>query len=260
MAFPFSEIDSKIILSVEKLSAPQPWKLLIWRRPMAIPTLPGTTLTSLIIDISHFQANADLAAARAAGVIAVFLKATEGATYQDPAFATLYAETVAAGLKIGAYHFGTAAAIQDQVDNFVTTVTNVAGGFDKIIAALDLEDNQTNTMTPDQGDAWVAAFRQATGRTPLLYAGGYLRGLGGASGQPNLAGCPLWLAQYGETPQVLPGWTEWTLWQFTDGTAGPYAGSVPGVGPCDQDVFQGDAAGFEAFWTKYATAPTASGT
>jgi hypothetical protein len=51
---------------------------------MALPTVPNIPNPTLIIDLSQFQVNADLVAAKAAGVAAVILKATEGATFQDP--------------------------------------------------------------------------------------------------------------------------------------------------------------------------------
>jgi lysozyme len=222
---------------------------------MAIPVIPGVPNPALVIDVSQFQANADLTAARAAGVRAVFLKATEGATFQDGVFRTLYDKALAAGLKIGVYHFGTARPPSEQVENFIATVTRIAGGFANIIPVLDLEHNDPspdNTISPDQGEAWVLEFRGRTNRGPLLYAGGFLRDRGGATGRVNLQSCPLWLADYETSPHPIPGCPAWSLWQFTDGSLGPYAGKVPGVGRCDQNVFNGDAVALDAFWATQA--------
>jgi lysozyme len=219
-----------------------------------IPSPEGTT--NLIVDLSADQANANFAAAKAdGGVVAVFLKATEGATYQDPAFLSLYDKVRAENLKIGAYHFGTARPAADQVENFINTVTRIAGSFHNIVPMLDLEHNDLspdNTMSPDLGEAWVAEFVRRTGKTPVLYAGGYLRDLGGARNRPALAGCPLWVAAYTNNPAVLPGWADWTLWQFTGDGKGPHAGEVPGLGYCDQSIFRGDIDAFSAFWGNYA--------
>ena len=114
---------------------------------MTLPSLPNVTTTSLIVDLSHYEAVANLSIAEGQGnVIAVFLKATEGATHQDSAFLTLYDRARAAGLKIGVYHFGTARPPTEQVSNFVTTVTRITGGFEGIVVGLDIE---TNTMSPD---------------------------------------------------------------------------------------------------------------
>ena len=223
---------------------------------MTLPSLPNVTTTSLIVDLSHYEAVANLSIAEGQGnVIAVFLKATEGATHQDSAFLTLYDRARAAGLKIGVYHFGTARPPTEQVSNFVTTVTRIAGGFEGIVVGLDIETNTTspdNTMSPDQADAWTGEFTERTGQTPLIYGGGYLRDRGGAVGRPHLAKCPLWLAEYRDTPLVPPGWQTWTIWQFTDGKLGPYAGQVPGIGRCDQNVYNGDRSSFEQFWQAFS--------
>jgi lysozyme len=224
---------------------------------MAKPPVPDVADPALIIDVSHQQANAELAAARDAGVFAVMIKATEGATYQDAAFRTLYDKARAAGLRIGAYHFGTARPPAEQVENFVETVRRIAGGFDDLVPALDLEHNDNtpdNTISPDQGEEWVRLFRLATGRTPMLYAGSYLRDRQGAAGRPNLQQCPLWLADYETEPHPIGQCLPWTMWQFTDGSLGPYPGKVPGVGRCDQSVFRGDAAAAAAFWRDLAPA------
>jgi lysozyme len=84
----------------------------------------------------------------------------------------------------------------------------------------------------------------------MIYAGAYLRERGGAQGRPHMAACPLWLAQYGHHAQTLPGWNDWTLWQFTDGRLGPYAGRVSGIGPCDQNIYRGTPENLMALWAK----------
>ena len=62
-------------------------------------------------------------------------------------------------------------------------------------------------------------------------------------GHPDsvLAQCPLWLAQYGPSAVLPPGWSAWSLWQYTDG-AQPGSQPVNGIGHCDRDRFNGGAA------------------
>lgn len=218
-------------------------------------TLPAS-VANLLIDVSDAQTQVDYAAAKAAGVEAVFIKATEGATFVASQFGTHYEAATAAGLRVGAYHFGTAATVADQVSNFVNTVTARAPGFKGVVVALDVEHNDphpSNTMTPDLAESWVTTFKAQTGLTPLIYAGDYLRGLGGANGRSAMASCPLWVASYTTSPIALPGWNAWTLWQFTDGSHGPYAGKVAGVGACDQDGYNATAPqSLVDFWTSRA--------
>jgi lysozyme len=215
------------------------------------PEFTGQT-TSRVIDLSHYYPDADLAAAAASGVAGVILKASQGDHWHDPAFATLLGRARAAGLLVGAYHFGTAADTAAQLENFIAAVTRAAGGFGPIVAVLDVETNcptPEDTISPDEAEKFVAQFRARTGQTPMVYAGAYLRARGGARGRPNLAACPLWVAQYFYRAQTLPGWNDWTLWQFTDGHSGPYAGKVAGAGRCDQSVFRGAASDLTALWT-----------
>jgi lysozyme len=64
-----------------------------------------------------------------------------------------------------------------------------------------------------------------------------------------LARCPLWYARYAPAPIGIPAlWPRWTLWQYTDGKAGPEPHEVPGLGPCDRDTFNGTEAELRARW------------
>jgi lysozyme len=216
-----------------------------------LPSFPGQE-TSLVVDLSHYFPNADLAAAAQNGVVGAILKASQGDTWHDPDFATLLGRARAADLPVGAYHFGTAADTAAQLENFIAAVANAAGRFGSIVAVLDVETNcptPEDTINPDEAEKFVAGFRARTGQTPIVYAGSYLRERGGAVGRPNLAACPLWVAQYGYCARTLPGWRDWTLWQFTDGHSGPHAGKVPGIGLCDQSIFRGSQADLAALWT-----------
>jgi lysozyme len=206
-----------------------------------------------LVDISGNNSNVDLAAAKAGGVMAVFVKATEGATFQDPSFAANLKKVRDQGLRVGAYHFGTARPAADQVKNFIDTVTKAAGSFKNIVPALDVENNDPspgNTITPAIADEWVRLFKLNTGFQPVVYAGAFLQEHGGAT--PNMKGSPLWLAAYVPEPKALTGWTDFTFWQYTDGRLGPFAGTVPGLGACDQNIFRGTQADLDALWQKYA--------
>jgi lysozyme len=218
---------------------------------MGMPTLPNCI--GPLVDISGNNSAVDLAAAKASGVKAVFIKATEGATYQDPTFAANLKKARDQGLLIGAYHFGTARPAADQVNNFINTVTSVAGGFKNVVPALDVENNDPspgNTITTAIADEWVRLFREKTGYQPVVYAGAFLQEHGGAT--PHMKESPLWLAAYVHDPKTIVGWTDWTLWQYTDGRLGPFAGTIPGLGACDQNIFRGTQADLDSLWQKYA--------
>src|SRR5688572_22361052 len=100
-----------------------------------------------IMDINHND-DIDLPAAASAGIVAVIHKATEGATFQDPLYATRRTQATQLGLKWGAYHFGTAANVEQQLQNFVQIAQIQAGD----LVALDYETNSGNQMTLDQAE------------------------------------------------------------------------------------------------------------
>jgi lysozyme len=216
--------------------------------PLPLPDVYGP-----IVDVSGNNKNVDLDAAKAGGITTVFLKATEGATWKDVTLPARMAKAKALGLRIGVYHYGTAMPAAAQVKNFVDTVSAAAGDFSGLLPILDVERNADNTMTADNAEAWLALFNAQQKRQPVVYAGDYLQSQGGAKGHPTMLASPLWLAAYVNPPaKPIDGWAKWSLWQFTDGLQGPFPGKVPGIGACDQSVFNGAQADFDAFWKPYA--------
>jgi lysozyme len=216
--------------------------------------------TNAVIDVSHHNANPDFGAAQAAGILGVIQKATQGFSFVDPTFAGHRAAIAAAGLRFGAYHFGTGGDGVEQADFFLSTVNPQPGD----LLVLDFEANRTGpSMSLDQARAFVTHVNAATGIWPGLYGGSYLKELLGPNSDPVLTNCWLWLAQYGPTPVIPPAWSKWTLWQYTDGAIGPVHDPVPGIGQCDRDTFNGTSDDLSAFWdassVQAAAAPEAAG-
>ncbi|HEX3920108.1 MAG TPA: glycoside hydrolase family 25 protein [Caulobacteraceae bacterium] len=196
-----------------------------------------------VIDLSHHNGLAlDFRAAAAGGILGVIHKATQGIVGVDPTWARHRQDALAAGLRFGAYHFGDGSDGAAQAAHFLAAVGPRPGE----LLALDLEDNPAGpSMTLEQARAFVGAVHGAVGRRPALYSGNALKRMLQGRPDPVLASCPLWLAQYGPIAVLPPGWASWTLWQYTDGSAGPPA---PGIGHCDRDRFNGDAAALHDFW------------
>jgi lysozyme len=193
-----------------------------------------------IIDINHND-DIDLAAARSAGIVAVIHKATEGATFQDPLYATRRAEAKQLGLLWGVYHFGTAADVSQQFQNFTQTAQIEPGD----LVALDYEENSGNQMTLQQAEHFVTAFEQQFGYLPLIYGSNLLTAVSATS---PLASCGLWIAAYENVPQpaLPPVFTSYKLWQFTDGTA-PTPLQTAGA-TVDRDRYDGTQDQLTAAW------------
>ena len=54
---------------------------------MTTPYLPQT-MSDIVVDLSHWEAQVDFVQAKTAGIAAVILKATQGTGFLDPTFAS----------------------------------------------------------------------------------------------------------------------------------------------------------------------------
>ncbi len=212
----------------------------------AVSAFPPTGNINAVVDISHFQSNVDFAAVKADGLLGVIHKATQGATYTDPEYASKRSAALDQGLLWGAYHFGTAQDVPTQVTHFL----DVAAADSNTLLVLDWEENgiaSQGTMSLDQAIEFVERVKAAVGQYPVLYGGSLIKNSVG-SGNDILSQCPLWLAQYASNPSLPNGWSAYHMWQYTDGVHGPEPHAVNGIGNCDRDVFAGTASDLSSFW------------
>lgn len=211
---------------------------------------PGHSNT--IFDISHLNAKVDLAKAKAAGMLAVFHKATQYVTFRDKDYPIRRTAAKEAGLLWGAYHFGAGGDGAAQADYFLEW----AKPDGQTLLVLDFEPDTIKgqtTMTLPEARDFINQVKEKTGKVPVLYAGSYLKGLfRNSTPDPVLTQCPLWLAQYGSVTHLPNGWDNYTFWQYTDGVHGPGPLPVDGVGHCDRDLFRGTAEELAVFWKEHA--------
>jgi lysozyme len=201
---------------------------------------------NVVVDISHHNGNVDLNKAQQAGIVGVIHKGTQGTGMIDNQYGVNRQKAAAAGLLWGAYHFGTNADGVAQANFFLSKIN----ADKETLLVLDYEPNGNSTMTLSQAKAFVSRVNEVTGRFPGLYSGSLIKQqLGGKPPDPILSQCFLWLAQYGPQPNNIPAtWSAWTLWQYTDGVAGPAPHAVDGIGPCDRDQFNGTLAQLQSLW------------
>lgn len=199
-----------------------------------------------VIDVSHFDGSPDWEKVRAAGILGIVHKATQGKSYVDPTFASAKTAVPAAGFLWGAYHFGTGDEPgKDQAKFFLDTVEPDA----KTLCTIDFETNPSGTqMTLPEMLDWIQTVQEATGRWPVVYGGRSLLFTDIASTpEPTLAQCPLWIAQYttAAAPSGIPQqvWKNWALWQYTE------TGRVDGIDTnVDRERFNGTAEELTAWW------------
>lgn len=220
-------------------------------------------MINAVIDVSHHNTVGSFAKVKAAGVIGVIHKATQGSSYVDPTYAKNKGAIKEAGLLLGAYHFGTAGDASAQAEHFLSVVDS-----DTALLVLDLEGNpQGRDMSLLEAEQFVHHMAAETGRYPGLYSGHVIKEILSnerikQAADTELSKCWLWIAQYGPAPLIPTVWSTWTLWQYTDGGAGPDPHEVDGIGRCDRDYFNGTEDQLTAFWgsagTKSGAAPTTS--
>lgn len=197
-------------------------------------------MTDNVIDVSHWEDPIDFANVAGDGIIAIIAKATQGAGGVDPTYAKNKANASPHALLWGSYHFGTGDDVSLQVKHYLA-VTNPRA---TELVCLDFEPNPHGpTMTLNQAREFVGLFQHLTGRVPVLYGGHWLKEC--LDGKPDdlLAQCPLWIAQYGPTAILPPGWNSYTLWQFTEAAQG-----ISGIGKTDRDRFNGSDAELRHRW------------
>jgi lysozyme len=199
-----------------------------------------------VVDVSHHNGTVNFQKAKDdGGLVGVIGKATQGLTFVDPTYKANRKKALDAGLLWGAYHFGTGSNGIHQAERFLATVQPDAD----TLLVLDLEDNpQGPDMPLEEARAFVTHIKEVTGVFPGLYSGHFIKKLLGTNTDPVLASCWFWLAQYGPTPIVPVNWPTWTMWQYTDGAMGPDPHTVPGIGRCDRDKFNGQEAQLRALW------------
>jgi lysozyme len=191
------------------------------------------------IDVSHWQGTVDWQRVAGDGVSFVFIKATEGGDYTDPAFAANWAGAARAGVARGAYHFyrpQTGAAAQAQ--HFLRTVQLRAGDLPPVLD-VEVTDGQSAGAIAAGVRTWLETVERATGRRPIVYtrASFWTSQMGAGFGA-----YPLWVAHYGAaSPAVPSGWSGWTFWQHSD------SGRVAGIsGNVDLNWFRGGWAELQA--------------
>lgn len=137
----------------------------------------------------------------------VFVKATEGKSYTNPAYADQLAAARNAGLVVGHYHWLNNGDVQAQVDYFLSVADLQPGD----MIACDWEDSSNPTTS--QKDTWITTVQQrlAGQHRVGLYCN---RDWWLNHDTSSFYGDYLWIANY--TSADDPGiQAEWLFWQWT---------------------------------------------
>lgn len=212
-------------------------------------------INPIVTDLSHWDPAKDYAQVKAAGYVGVIFKATQGQSYTDDTYVAQQKAAKAAGLKWGSYHFADASGVDGQVTNYM----QFACPDPDELFCLDWEDNPGGggKMSAANAKEWITQVETKLNRPGqcVIYSGNTAKEL--IKGvDPFFGARRLWLAQYSSTPTCQASWKTYWLWQFTDGQSGPQPHTVPSIGPCDINSYDGTPAQLLTEWATGTAEPT----
>jgi len=179
-----------------------------------------------VVDLYKGDRVSSFKKAAASGIWGVIHKATTGAIRSDNKYARRRQAALDAGLLWGAYHWGTHADVDDQVDNFLKH----AKPDEHTLVALDYDDTPGNQMTLAQAREFLERIEAKLGRKAVLYSGHLIKQQLGNEIDAYLGAHRLWLAHYNtRNPQVQRSWSTYWLWKYTDSRTGLEPNQVPGL-------------------------------
>ncbi|ACD21988.1 MULTISPECIES: GH25 family lysozyme [Clostridium] len=146
------------------------------------------------IDISNHNGIINFTSVKSSGINLVYIKATEGTTYQDSMLNQYYNGANSEGLKTGFYHFlvGTSAP-ESQAQNFYD---NIKEKTNDLKPCLDIEKNGFDVM--DFALRFIKKFESLSNLPLCIYSYPYFIN---DNLDSRLAKYPLWVANYGvQTP------------------------------------------------------------
>lgn len=205
------------------------------------------------IDVSSHQAGIDIAAVPADFVI---VKATGGTSYANPEFRRQADAAIAAGRKLGVYHYAREDSCPGDASTEAAHFLNAFAPYKgRAIPILDWEGSAT-ALGNSWAAKWLRAVQRDTGATPWFYSySSYINGYDCT----KLVEWPLWVAAYyagyeqmgyQDDPPLFGGtgaWEKAVAYQYT-GT-----GRVPGYGgDLDLSIFYGTASDWDAMCGKPA--------
>lgn len=209
----------------------------------------------------------DFVALKAAGIMAVWHKVSQGLAYIDPKFAQRRAAADAAGMPFGGYHFLNSQDADGQADFFMKNadIAGVGSGTSPLALACDYEDGGGAALHQAQSFMVNVDRSSPPGTQCVLYSGNRIREtlprpIPGGHVADDMKGAVqffamhrLWLAEYGPHMNIPFPWNlpisdtvkapgVW-LWQFTEN-----ARVNPIVGNVDGNFYNGTAEQLAAHW------------
>ncbi|WP_221400218.1 GH25 family lysozyme [Clostridium perfringens] len=176
------------------------------------------------IDISNWQKGINLNELKAKGYEVCYIKITEGKGYVDPCFEENYNKAIAAGMKVGVYHYwrGTSSAIE-QANNIVRTLGNKHIDC-KIAIDVEQSDGLSYGELNNSVLQLAEELERLIGAEICIYCNtNYARNVLDS----RLGKYSLWVAHYGvNKPGDNPIWDKWAGFQYSENGTSNVNGSL----------------------------------
>jgi lysozyme len=212
-------------------------------------------INPVVVDLNHAN-TINFTKVKAAGILGIIHKATQGVGYRDHAYQSRRSAAEAMGFLWGAYDFATG----DEVEANVAAFFEAAQPGPTTLMCLDFEDNSHSEMSGEQAREFLDRVDQKLGRACWIYGGNRI-----FEHIPEdddfFAQHPLWLCQYkliqvdsleelNKHIKVPPPWKDYTLLQYTGDGVGPKPHTVGGLEDgADLNAFKGDLLVDVGIWT-----------
>ena len=165
-------------------------------------------MTPLVVDLYHGNIVYVFAQVKAAGIVGVIHKVSQGLSIVDSEYAARRPAVLQTGMLWGAYHFMSLDDPVAQAKHFLS----VADADSQTLVCLDWETQQPSV---EIARAFLAEIQNALNRSAVLYSGNVAKEQIQGN-DPFFGAHRLWLAEYGPVPKVQESWKAPWLWQYSE--------------------------------------------
>ena len=187
------------------------------------------------IDVSEWQGDIDFEKVKNDGIEIVYIRASQGFSYEDSKFEENYKKAKENDLKIGVYHYLTARSEEEARKQAKFFVSLLSGKQIDCKLAMDFEyfEDLTKSEINKIALAFLKEVENLSGKETIVYSDAYNANY---TFEGEITDYPLWIADYDvEEPKNNGNWKYWEGFQYTD------KGKVSGIsGNVDRDKFTED--------------------
>ena len=191
--------------------------ILILTKTVCINKLFVSSSDIMGVDVSEYQDRIDMRKLSEENVSFVYIKATEGSSYQDARFQENWKNAHDCGLPAGAYHFFSFdSSGQTQAQNYIDTVGKLKGD---LIPVVDFEYYGDKEKNPPDKEKVLSELHtlldileKEYGVKPMIYT---LKNIYSVYLEGEVEDYPLWVRNV-FYPAAFDGWDNYVMWQYLD--------------------------------------------